>query len=551
MKKIMAIVLASSMLVSLAGCSSSGSGSTATTAAAAETAAAADAGSASADAGSTDTSDRVLKIRKTQALISTNWEFIVNTEDMPVIWDQVFEGLYGLDEAGGGYCHDLAKDVSISDDGLVYTITLVDAVFQNGDPVTANDVVFSYNRAIESGRFNYATDMIDSVEAVDDSTVQFTLLYPYSAIDHTFYTVKISSEREVTELGDSYGTGPHTAGTGPYYVSAYDPAGNIVLKAHEDYWGGAPDIKTVEYVLITEDSAAVIAYENGEIDFMQNAPTTDWDSLVKASGENNAILKGNNIRSVYINYRSETNDGILANELVRKAICYAINKDAINNVVTNGLGVPTSEYIPSSYVETAPSADNFETYPYDPDKAIELLHEAGYTDEQLQAGVSIGTLTTYGAATGEKAKAAQVVQSNLEAVGLKCDIEVQDSSIISPRLHAFDYDLCIYGDSGNYDFNNIRQQVLVDGGYSVVDLSGDDSCVDYAKIQELLAAGIATTDISERAAIYLELWQMVADSATIYPYLHLPVAVVWSPAIDPGDGALSPTHYHIKTFSWK
>ncbi|MCD8225193.1 MAG: ABC transporter substrate-binding protein [Clostridiales bacterium] len=551
MKKIMAIVLASSMLVSLAGCSSSGSGSTATTAAAAETAAAADAGSASADAGSTDTSDRVLKIRKTQALISTNWEFIVNTEDMPVIWDQVFEGLYGLDEAGGGYCHDLAKDVSISDDGLVYTITLVDAVFQNGDPVTANDVVFSYNRAIESGRFNYATDMIDSVEAVDDSTVQFTLLYPYSAIDHTFYTVKISSEREVTELGDSYGTGPHTAGTGPYYVSAYDPAGNIVLKAHEDYWGGAPDIKTVEYVLITEDSAAVIAYENGEIDFMQNAPTTDWDSLVKASGENNAILKGNNIRSVYINYRSETNDGILANELVRKAICYAINKDAINNVVTNGLGVPTSEYIPSSYVETAPSADNFETYPYDPDKAIELLHEAGYTDEQLQAGVSVGTLTTYGAATGEKAKAAQVVQSNLEAVGLKCDIEVQDSSIISPRLHAFDYDLCIYGDSGNYDFNNIRQQVLVDGGYSVVDLSGDDSCVDYAKIQELLAAGIATTDISERAAIYLELWQMVADSATIYPYLHLPVAVVWSPAIDPGDGALSPTHYHIKTFSWK
>lgn len=547
----MAIVLASSMLVSLAGCSSSGSGSTATTAAAAETAAAADAGSASADAGSTDTSDRVLKIRKTQALISTNWEFIVNTEDMPVIWDQVFEGLYGLDEAGGGYCHDLAKDVSISDDGLVYTITLVDAVFQNGDPVTANDVVFSYNRAIESGRFNYATDMIDSVEAVDDSTVQFTLLYPYSAIDHTFYTVKISSEREVTELGDSYGTGPHTAGTGPYYVSAYDPAGNIVLKAHEDYWGGAPDIKTVEYVLITEDSAAVIAYENGEIDFMQNAPTTDWDSLVKASGENNAILKGNNIRSVYINYRSETNDGILANELVRKAICYAINKDAINNVVTNGLGVPTSEYIPSSYVETAPSADNFETYPYDPDKAIELLHEAGYTDEQLQAGVSVGTLTTYGAATGEKAKAAQVVQSNLEAVGLKCDIEVQDSSIISPRLHAFDYDLCIYGDSGNYDFNNIRQQVLVDGGYSVVDLSGDDSCVDYAKIQELLAAGIATTDISERAAIYLELWQMVADSATIYPYLHLPVAVVWSPAIDPGDGALSPTHYHIKTFSWK
>ncbi|MCI9514652.1 MAG: ABC transporter substrate-binding protein [Oscillospiraceae bacterium] len=536
-KRITAFLLTAVMLLgALAGCGGPANNS----------------GDGSGDGGNGgDNTSRSLKIRKVNSLASTDYDVVTYTEDMSILSDNVFQGLYGMDEAGGGYCKLLAKDVAISEDGITYTITLVDATFQNGDAVKASDVKFSYDRAMATERFNYVTDMIDSVEVQDDKTVVFTLKYPYSAIDHTFFSIKITSEREITEAGASYGTTAHTAATGPYAISKYDPAGGLTLTAYDGYWGGAPAIKTVEYVLITEDSAAVIAYENGEIDFMNNAPTSDWDALVSASGDNNAVLKGNSIRTLYINYQSTTNNSILANDLVRQAICYAVDKNAINTVATSGLGTTSDEYILSDYVATAPEAKDFETYSYNPEKAKELLLQAGYTEADLAAGVSVGTLTTYGPATGEKAKAAQVVQANLKAVGLLCEIDVADSNINVPKLKAHDFDLGIYGDSGNYDFNNIRQQVLVDGGYCIVDLTGNPGELDYSKVESLLADGIAETDIAARKAIYTELWSMVADTATMHPYMNMPVAVVWSSALNPGDGAQSPTYYHLNTFSWK
>lgn len=498
------------------------------------------------------TANDVLRIRKATSLFSTDWELITDTADLPIIWVQVFEGLYGINEAKGGYYKELAKDVAISEDGKTYTITLVDATFQNGEPLKSSDVVFSYNRAMKNPRFNYVTNMIESVSSVDDKTVKFVLKYPYSAIDHTFFTIKISNEKEVTEAGETFGTKPHKAGTGPYYISEYDPAKGLKLAAYDGYWKGTPNIKNVEYVIITEDSAAVIAYENGEIDFMIDAPTSEWDALKKASNGNNAILKGNNIRMLCINYQSAVNNNILANKLVRQAICYAIDKNSVNKVAANGLGTVTAEYMPSDYVATAPKAADggYETYEYNPEKAKELLKQAGYTDEDLKNGISIGTLSTYGAATAEKAKAAQVMQANLAAVGLKCEVEIADISIMSPRLRSQQYDLAIYGDSGNYDFNNIRQQVHSESvGTQVIKYKSDDSCVDWQRVEELCNLGVGTTDIDKRRTYYTELWNIIADSATIFPYLHMPVGIVWGPNVDPGD--LCPTYYHLYGFSWK
>ena len=90
-----------------------------------------------------DNTSRSLKIRKVNSLASTDYDVVTYTEDMSILSDNVFQGLYGMDEAGGGYCKLLAKDVAISEDGITYTITLVDATFQNGDTVKASDVKFS------------------------------------------------------------------------------------------------------------------------------------------------------------------------------------------------------------------------------------------------------------------------------------------------------------------------------------------------------------------------------------------------------------------------
>jgi peptide/nickel transport system substrate-binding protein len=153
-----------------------------------------------------------VKLRLTASLSSLDWTQTTSMRDMKV-WHQMYEGLYGMDEAKNGYYNELAKKVDLSKDGLTYTIKLQDKVkFQNGDPLKASDVVFSYKRAMKNPRFNYLTSPIADVAAVNDGTVKITLKKPYAPIAHTFFSVKIMSEKEVTGQGAKFGTIPHKAG---------------------------------------------------------------------------------------------------------------------------------------------------------------------------------------------------------------------------------------------------------------------------------------------------------------------------------------------------
>lgn len=528
--KIISIIMAVLMILgTFTGCSSKP---------AAETKPAENAGSEVAPTGDTS-ADKTIRLRLASSLSSLDWEQTTNTRDMKV-WHQMFEGLYGMDEANNGYYKELAKAVDLSEDKTVYTITLQDGVkFQNGDDLKASDVVFSYKRAMQNSRFNYLTSMIVDVEAVDDSTVKITLNAPYSPIDHTFYCIKIMSEREVTEQGDKFGTIPHKAGTGAYYVSEYDVANGVKLKAFEGYWRGAPDIKSVDYIVISDESAAVIAYENGELDYFEDVPLSSWESLSEKAGDSGTLIKGNNIMFMAINYLSSE---ALANDKVRQAIFYAVNKTDINLAVCDGFGTEATQYMPSEYVATSP-VDGFKTYDFDLEMSKKLLAEAGYPD-----GLDVGTIMTYGAGTSNNAKMAQVLQANLAEAGITAAVSVMDASIVTPKLYAQDYDICVFADSGNYDFNNIRQQVHSESvGMYVVKYK--DGPFNWQRLEELVDLGVSTVEVDKRRAYYTELWSIVMDSATILPCLHRPVAIVWAP--DLNIGAPVPTYYKIRTFNWK
>lgn len=187
-------------------------------------------------------SDDTLYLRLSSPLQSTDWQQVSNLDGNKITNTQIFEGLYGIDEAEGGYYSLLAKDIQISKDEKVYTIELVDATFQNGEPLTADDVVFSYELAMKNSKYGYVTSMIDKIEAKDEKTVVMTLKYPYAAIAHTFFTIKVISEKEykeITNAGETFGTKPHKAGTGPYYVTEYDVSAGVKLAAYEDYWQGS------------------------------------------------------------------------------------------------------------------------------------------------------------------------------------------------------------------------------------------------------------------------------------------------------------------------
>lgn len=496
----------------------------------------------SADKASTESTaaDKAIKLRLPASLTSLDWEQTTNTRDMKV-WHQMYEGLYGMDEAKDGYYKELAKKVDISADKKVYTITLQDGVkFQNGDAMKASDVIFSYKRAMKNSRFNYLTSMIADVAAVNDSTVKITLDAPYSPIDHTFYSIKVMSEKEVTSQGAKFGTIPNKAGTGAYYVTEYNIATGLKLKAFDSYWRGAPTIKAINYIVISDDTAAVIAYENGELDYFEDAPLSDWKSLSEAAGANSKLIKGNNIMFMAINNLSSKK--VLANLKVRQAIFYAVNKTDINLAVSDGLGTVATQYMPAEYVATSP-VDGFKTYDFDVAKSKKLLTEAGYPN-----GIDVGTIMTYGASTSSNAKMAQVLQASLANAGITAAVSVQEAAIVTPKLYAQDYDICVFSDSGNYDFNNIRQQVDSESvGMYVVKYK--DGPANWKRIEALVDLGVSTVDVKERRAHYTELWSIVMDSATILPCLHRPVAIVWSAKVNTGEPV--PTYYKIRTFSWK
>lgn len=489
------------------------------------------------------TADKVLKLRLPASLSSLNPQQTTAIRDTKV-WTQIYEGLYGIDESKNGYYKELAKDVALSADQKVYTITLREGVkFQNGEPLKAADVVFTYKRAMKDPRFGYLTAKIKDVAAVNDSTVKITLSESYAPIVHTFSSLKIMNEKEVTSLGEKFGTVPSKAGTGPYYPTEYNVGTGVKLQAFANYWGGAPSIKKVEYRVISDDATVQVTFANRELDYLEDAALSNWNTLKTEAGpENNAMIKGNNIHFLAVNYQSPTNKGVLANDKVRQAIFYAINKDDINKAMAGGFGTPAVSYMPHEYVPTSP-ATGFETYKFNPAKAKELLKEAGYPN-----GVDVGTILSYPSPTSFNGIIAQVIQSNLADVGIKAGVQVAVNAIITPKMYSQNYDLSVFSDSNNFDFNNIRQQVHSEskGMYLVKYVDGK---FNWQRIEQLVGLGATTANVDERLKHYTELWKIIMDTATINPLIHRPVAIVW--AKDLNIGKPVPTYYKVKDFSWK
>ena len=450
-----------------------------------------------------------------------------------IVLDQVYEGLYNLNEAKGQYELAVAKSCDISDDGLVYTFKIRDGIkFHNGDPVKASDVVFSYKKYMATTMFNSYVNMIQSVEAPDDSTAVITLKTPYSPINHTFHTVKIFSEKEVAAQGDAFGTKVALAGTGPFMLDTYDPATKVVLKAFPDYWQGKPAIETVNFITILDDAAALIAFQNGELDWLP-VPMADWDSITSSDQFETEIIQGNWSEIMAVNYQRNE---VLGNQKVREAIAHAIDRDSMNMATFEGFGTPTWDYMPVKYVAATPT--EYTKYEYDPELSKKLLAEAGYPD-----GVDIGNILTYGPIHD---KTAQVLQANLADVGIKAGVQVLDSSVAIDKMNVQDFDICIYADYGNYDFNNYRQQVdSRSKGMYMVKFEGD--VFDWKHIDELCDQGAAITDLNQRKAIYTELYDYVMKSATVYPLLHSPVANAWVKGLHVVN---SPSYYSLYEWKW-
>lgn len=267
--------------------------------------------------------------------------------------------------------YDLATNMEVSPDGMTWTVTIRDGVkFTDQEPLTAEDVAFTYNTVKEISSVNDFT-MLDRAEALDESTVVFHMTKPYSIWPYTMAIVGIVPEHA---YGPDYGQKP--IGSGRYMLKQWDKGQQVILEANPDYYGEAPQMQRVT-ILFMEEDAAFAAAKAGQVDLAYTAASygdqsiEGYDLLSFETVDN----RGFNLPAVE---PEERDGGTVGNAFtsqveVRRAINIGLDRQEMLENVLNGHGTPAYSvcdkmpwYNPDSQVE------------FDREGAKEILEQAGW-----------------------------------------------------------------------------------------------------------------------------------------------------------------------------
>jgi peptide/nickel transport system substrate-binding protein len=335
-----------------------------------------------------------------------------------VLTTNIYENLVSLSPDGKDILPQLATSWDRVDD-MTYEFQLREGVsFHSGDPFNAEAVKYSFDRyhnpendPPQLSQFPFA-----SPEVVDDYTVRISSLENpdpifLKRIAGTGCT--IVNPRFAEEKGLE-GMVRESDGTGPYRCTKWELDGEIVFEAYEDYWGGKPTIDKVVQTAVVEPGTRVAALLAGEADLIFNPPPAEAKAIDSSALAKLATVIGNRVSFYpFITDKSPTD-----NKLFRQACNYASNFDTIIDTVLEGRGYRVAAMSLPHYFGYNP---DLEPYPYDLDKAKELLDEAGYDGEEMQMLQLVGRLPydkeVGEALAGELTKAGINVKLNFVDIG--------------------------------------------------------------------------------------------------------------------------------------
>lgn len=294
------------------------------------------------------------------------------------VYYQLYDQLVSVDE-NGEIQPDLAESWEVNEDGTEYTFKLrQDVKFTNGDPMTAEDVAWSINQAIASPNISALTTAWKSAEVVDDDTVKITLDYGYAYFLNMLSTSagSICNKKAVEAAGGSFSNGIEGAGTGAYKIKEFVSGSHLTLEANQDYYKSPADFETVVMDIIADPSTASIALQSGDVDYNDVINFTDVEGLKATDGID--MIEQDEMRTVYLmcNLSDQNESSPIADERVREAISYAVNRQDLRDYVYEGAGCLMS----SLNYATWPGYDDEPQIERDLDKAKQLMEEAGYGD---------------------------------------------------------------------------------------------------------------------------------------------------------------------------
>ncbi|MBV7378080.1 ABC transporter substrate-binding protein [Maritimibacter dapengensis] len=406
----------------------------------------------------------------------------------------------------------LAESWEVSDDGTEYTFMLKEGVtFHDGTPFNAEAVKFNFDRMLNedhpfhnTGPFPLAFffSAVQSTDVVDDLTVKFTLNEPYAPFlsNLAYPTGLLVSPAAVEANGADFGRNP--VGTGPFKFAEWRSNEAVVVEKNPDYHGDMAGTEAVVFRPITDANTRVAEMLSGGIDVMVEVPPT---ALSEFQGDGYQVVEqaGPHVWFLILNAK----EGPFADKLVRQAANYAINKEALVNEVLEGTAEVAAGPTPPAFAWAY--NDELDPYPYDPDKAKELLAEAGAEGAELTFYVTEG-----GSGMLDPIPMGTAIQADLNAVGFDVKIETYEWNTflgeVNPGLEG-KADMAemawMTNDPDTLPFLALRTEAFPDqGGFN----SGYYS---NPEVDELLSKARVATDQDERAALYKEMQAIVQEDA--------------------------------------
>ena len=318
--------------------------------------------------------------------------------------------------------YDLATAYGASEDGLTWTVEIRDDVkFTDGEPLTAEDVAFTYNTVKESSSVNDFT-MLDYAEAASDTTVLFHMTRPFSIWPYTMAIVGIVPEHAYNSA--DYGSNP--IGSGRYILKQWDRGQQVILEANPDYYGEEPKMKQVT-ILFMEEDAAFLAAQAGEADLVYTSATYSDQSI---DGYSLASYASVDNRGFNLPAAEETTDeegrtagnDLTSDVLVRRAINIGIDRQEMIDNVLNGYGTPAY-----SICDGLPWYNEASEVEYDPEGAAALLDEAGWIMNgdgvREKDGTKAELNLLYAAGDSVRQALAADFANQLGELGISCTIE--------------------------------------------------------------------------------------------------------------------------------
>ena len=426
-----------------------------------------------------------------------------------------FMVLYALHDAlvkpmpEGVYTPCLAESFTASKDGLTYEFALRKGVrFHNGDPVTAADVKFSFERYKGSG-MKILKERVREVQIVDPARVRFHLKEPWPDF-MAFYGQTatgagwIVPKAYVEKVGeDGFKKAP--IGAGPYKFVSFKPGVELVLDAFEGYWRKVPNVKRLILRSLPEETTRAAALKNGEVDiaYLLSGPVAED---VRRTPGFKLVSRTHSPAVFWLDLPDQWDPkSPWADVRVRKAASLAIDRQALNQAETLGFSKTTGSIIPAALE----FSKTFPPDPYDPSRAKRLLAEAGYPN-----GFDAGDLYPW----PPYVSMGEALNAYLQAVGIRTKVRIMERAALTTAWRDRKIKNVIVGISGAGSNASARLEAYVAKG-------GAYTAGVIPEVEDLFQRQVREMDPKKREAMLHQIQQILYDRMTHIPIYEL--AFIW------------------------